>query len=586
MNKIKIWHVHILGIIVIAVLCCINIRVSDCIYVINDEFGYWTHAVSAVGYDWKDLISETPYYSWGYSLWLIPVIMLLPTPELWYKAAVFLNVLFLITSYCLCYKSGIKLFREVDKKLIAIAACLVVIYPSNIDYAQVTWTETLSYLLVWIVTYLIICLDEKYSNMIFFSTLLVLIYAYAVHNKNIGIVLAGIIALCAVLIKHKKKLGYFLVMFLILGIGYKGIDLVKAHQIQTLWSSSKASNMNNVSVNTATITAYSNKVFKQISLFLQSLFGKYIYLLIGTGMTLPIAVINFLRDTVKNIKGKEFWKSYEISKIWIVLAASFMYGICAIQMMEWKWRADYIVYGRYMENALGPILFLSIMFCILQIRETRIGLVIAAVSLLFGIMPVYYWITNANEVFNVICSPVIGAFYQYIMGSNRGNNMGDAFKLIGILLVLSFGILFGITFCKRRRVAAKLIVIYFALTYTVLGYYGAMSVAKNREVVDNVTVPLREKISGELKENEIFYIKNDELDYTSRYPKFFQFLIPDRTIHVVTQEEIDTLPNENIIVMMNPDDLDVIEYFEQNMDAEEVDYSWMLKVYAVDGNMN
>ncbi len=575
MNKLKIWQVHILGIIVITALCCINVRATDYIYIINDEFGYWAHAISAMGYDWKDLISEAPYYSWGYSLWLIPIIALLPTPELWYKAAFLLNVLFLIAAYFLCYKSGMKLFRGIDKKLIAVVSCLVIIYPSNTVYAQATWTETLSYLLVWAATYLIICLDEQYSNKSFAAALLVLVYAYAVHNKNIGIVLAGMIVLCMVLMKHKKNFGYYLIMLVVMAAGYKGIDLVKGHQIRTLWSASKASSMNNVSLNTATITTYSNKLLDHTSLFLSSLFGKYIYLLIGTGMTLLIAVIMFFQDTIRNIRNKEFWRSYEISKIWIMLAIASMYGICAIQMMDWKARMDCIVYGRYMETGLGPILFLSIMYCILQIRETRIGLLIAAVSLAFGIMPVYYWVTNSNGFFNIVCSPVIGAFYQ------TSGNMRYAFILLGILLMAIFGILFGLTFCKRRNVSMCLIIICFALTYGVIGYYGGTFAVDNRETFDGGTIPIRAGISGDLEENEIYFIKNNALDDMSNQPKYLQFLIPDRTIHVITLEEIDTLPNENIIIMTNPEDEDAIEYLEHNMNVGIVVASGMLQVYVV-----
>lgn len=577
MEKIKNWHIHILGIIMIAALCLINIRATDYICIVNDEFGYWAHAVSAVGYDWKDLISEASYYSWGYSIWLIPIAALLPTPELWYKAAVFLNIFFLIASYFMCYKSGCKLFREKDERLTALVSCLVVIYPANIVYAQASWTETLSYFLVWAITWLIICLDEKFSDRTFAGVLLLLIYAYAVHNRNIGVVAAGLIALCAVLVKHKKKFWYFVILLISMATGYEGIDLVKNHQIQTLWSNSKTSALNNVGLNTVTLTSYSNRLFNQLDLFLKSLFGKYIYLLIGTGLTLPIAVIMFFRDAIRNIKNKKLWEDYEISKIWIVLTAGLMYGICAIQMNNWEGRMDLIVYGRYMENGLGPILFLSIMYCILQTRETRAGLLAGAISMTVGIIPVYYWITHSSGWFNTICSPVVGAFYQAV------RDMRWAFIFIGVLLIAAFGVLFGLTFCRKINIRSIVIVTCFVLTYSVLGYYGGTYAVENRGFFDGLTVPLREKLSGDLAQDEIYYIKNDELDYTSIHPKYLQFLIPDRTIHVFLLEEMEDLPGENIIVMMNPEDQAAIEYLEQNRDIEEVDDTWLMKVYAVDG---
>lgn len=97
-GKSKSSYIHVLAIIITA-LCCIYIRALDSIFIFNGEFGYWAHVVSAIGYNWKELISTTPYYTWGYSIWLIPIIALLPTPLAWYKAVIFLNVLFLVLSF-------------------------------------------------------------------------------------------------------------------------------------------------------------------------------------------------------------------------------------------------------------------------------------------------------------------------------------------------------------------------------------------------------------------------------------------------------------------------------------------------------
>lgn len=68
--KKNFFHIGIL--ICLAIICLYPIRDLDFPAVLNDEFGYWANAVSFFGYNWKELIAETPYYSWGYSVWLIP----------------------------------------------------------------------------------------------------------------------------------------------------------------------------------------------------------------------------------------------------------------------------------------------------------------------------------------------------------------------------------------------------------------------------------------------------------------------------------------------------------------------------------
>lgn len=577
-NKMITLCIHLAAIAAITVLCCIHIRIMDYIFVINDEFGYWAHAVSAVGYDWRELISTTPYYTWGYSIWLIPIIALLPTPMAWYKAAILLNVLFLILSYFLCYQVGCKLFREVDQKLVALVSILVMIYPANIVYAQATWTENLSYLLVWLETYLLICLEEKFSNRYFVSASLVLVYAYAVHNKNIGVVLAGIVALCMMIIKHKKRFWYFFILLLIMLTGYKGVESVKGHQIAALWSSSQISNMNNVSLNTTTITDYSSRIFEQTGHFLISLFGKYIYLLIGTGLTLPIVIWKMLKDSAGAIKARDWWRDYCASKIWMLLVAVFMYGICAVGASGWEYRADLVVYSRYMETAIGPVLFLAIMYCIMYVHETRVGLLVSGGSLLLGVTPVYYWITHAAGGFNTLCSPVMGGFFETVEHTSRI----DEFVLLAAALIFAFGVLFGLTFCKWEIVRSSIVLAGFALAYCILGYYASKGILGARVIPDRATVPLYEKIGDELEDNEIYYVKDAALDAMCMHSKYFQFLIPERTIHVVAKEELQQIPDENVIILVEPEDKETVGYFDVDKDAEMIDESWLFRVYAVE----
>ncbi len=578
MNKTKNISIHLAAIAIITILCCIHIRVMNYIFVINDEFGYWAHAISAVGYDWRELISTTPYYTWGYSIWLIPIIALLPTPVAWYKAAILLNVFFLILSYFLCYQVGCRLFREVDEKLVALVSFVVIIYPANVVYAQAAWTENLSYLLVWLETYLILRLDEEFSNKYFVAALLVLIYVYAVHNRNIGVVLAGMFVLCLVLVKHKKQVWYFPLLFLIMLAGYKGIDLVKNHQIQALWSNSKASNTNNVGLNAATVANYSSRLFKQTEHFFISLFGKYIYLLIGTGLTLPIVIYKTLKDTIKNIKDREWWRENQITKIWILLVAACMYGICAIGMTQWEARPDLVVYARYMENALGPALFLAIMYCNIYSRETRVGLLISGGCLFAGVAPVYYWITHAEGGFNTLCSPVVGGFFEAV----RRNSQINEFVLLVAALVAAFGALFGLTYCKKRTIKIPVILAGFILAYCMLGYYARNDLVGAREIADGATVPLYEKIWGDLEDYDIYYVENDAVDAMCMHPKYFQFLIPDRTIHVVLNETLEQIPHENVIILVEPEDKETVGYFEKDTDAEMIDESWLFRVYAVE----
>lgn len=575
MNRVKLTHIHIFALLSISLLCCLQIRALDYIVILNDEFGYWAHAVSAVGYDWKELISETPYYSWGYSIWLIPIIAILPTPELWYKAAILLNVVFLLISYFLCYQSGRRLFPQITDKIMALISLIVIIYPSNIIYAQVAWSESLCYLLFWLETYFLIRLDEKFSVKYFVLSLILPLYGYAVHNRNIGVLLAAIITIILLLIKNRKKAGYYLLIPIALVIGYKGIDLVKLHQINALWTNSKASSVNNVGLDTATVTHYASRILNEMKLLCISIGGKYFYLLTGFALTLPIVVIRFTKELWANLKAKAIFSDYVCSRFWILLSAAAMLGICALQMNQWNSRKDMIVYGRYMENALGPLLLLALAETILYRKELKAALAVSIVSVLAGIFPVFYYMDNVTVGFNSICSPFIGVFYRMV------NDTPKAFALLGIFLALVFAILYLSASLSNAKVGTALVLLCFGLTYSSLGCVLGFQSADSRKGYDECRIALYEQISGAYEDHELYYVKNLAYDSFSTNPKYLQFMIPDRTIHVILPEEIKEYLDQDVILMTNPNDVESNAFLNDN-GANLIECNYLLAIYSAE----
>lgn len=570
----KEYLVHVSAVFLIFLLCCINIRKLDHISIIEDEFGYWSFAVSVAGYDWKDLITETSYYAWGYSLWLIPIAAFLPIPELWYKAAVLLNVFFLCCAYFLCYYSGKKLFPDKNKILIGLVSLVTTLYPSNIVYAQLSWTENLKYLLMWVMTYLVIELDDKFSFKKCIMFAITAVYSYAVHASNLGLVFAGVVCLGLILLKHKKSICYLLLYIGLMVIGYKVCEVIKGYQLAALYDNSTVSNVNNLSVNAATTVSYVQKIISHMKMFLISLGGKYIYLLIGTGLTLPIVIVQAVKDFAGNVSQKKLFANRSISKWWCVLALGFMWGLCATAMMSWNERKDLILYGRYMESAVGPVLFLGIMYTIILVREARLGLEIAIISCTAGIFTVYYYASSAAGDYNLVCIPVIAFLFRYFTYDEK-----SAFLIMALVLsILAAVLLLGISIKDKKKKAGVLLIV-FGLLFSVMGYQASLYQVNAKNSVDSQTVPLREKISGEYADRELYFVKNSEIDPYSMRPKYFQFLIPERPIHVITVNDLTEIKNQKVIIMINDGDNDAVDILESEFNADVIDVSLMC-VYA------
>lgn len=563
---------HIIAIIIIASICLINIAELSYPAVLNDEFGYWANAASFAGYDWKALISETPYYSWGYSLWLVPIITLFPQ-KLWYKAAIIMNVIFLISSYVLCYKFGRKIFSKVKKELIVIVALTVTLYPSNIIYAQQTWSETLLYFLMWLVAYSIACLDEEFSYICFIMTALLLGYMYIVHARSIGVVLIGFIALLFIAIKHEKKWWLIAVPIIIFFVLNEFNDVIKNYLITEFYGNSSASNLNNVSLDTSTFQNYLMRFMNNIGLFIISLVGKWTYLMLATGMSIVLGIGCVLRELCVALKMKKIFENYAITKSWCAFSVLAMWGICSLQMLGWEQRKDIVVYSRYFEGAIGPLLFLSIMYLVTIMYKKNNWILLAGMVTLVGISFVCYFIENARLFFNTICSPVIGAFYR---------NMSSPQELYPKITGLCLGfviMLLGANLAKKRKKYVQVVIVTFICSYLFIGYAGCYFVRDQRKILYDRVVSLKESLELEKKKQEIYYVKYDN-DLYSANPKYLQFIMPDTKIQLYSGDEIESKAEQGAYILCHIEDKTMIENLQLNEKYEIVASTQSFKVFV------
>ena len=83
----------------------------------NDEYGYWANSAYLMGEDWSSVTSRIGYYSYGYSLLLVPLRYL--AQQFWwnwdilYQSAVVLNALMLVGSYLLSMQICRRFFKDI-----------------------------------------------------------------------------------------------------------------------------------------------------------------------------------------------------------------------------------------------------------------------------------------------------------------------------------------------------------------------------------------------------------------------------------------------------------------------------------------
>lgn len=167
----------------------------------NDEIGYWSNSAFFMGDDWTSVTGRINYYSYGYSLLLIPLRMMAES-FYWgwsglYHAAIVLNGLFLVMSYVIALKLA-KRYLTGMNTLVRTAACFTICtYSSYIVYAHIAWTECTLLFFFWVFLYVMMRMTDHPTVWNHTALAVVSFYMYTVHQRALGIVATAVlIVLC------------------------------------------------------------------------------------------------------------------------------------------------------------------------------------------------------------------------------------------------------------------------------------------------------------------------------------------------------------------------------------------------------
>ena len=100
-----------------------------------------------------------------------------------------------------------------------------------------------------------------------------------------------------------------------------------------------------------------------------------------------------------------------------------------------------------------------------------------------------------------------------------------------------------------------------------------------RNYFDNSTVQVRGVIEDITNEKGIYYVKTEESDPYSVNPKYLQFLIPNQSIELVDNENIDSVVEKDNIILTDPRDTETNSYLITIEKVELVKTTDLLNVY-------
>ena len=318
-----------------------------------DEFAYWSYAARLAGYDWSDVTALAPYYSYGYSLILIPIFVFCKDAVTAYRIAVSINFLFLFLA--MVALAGTMKRMMPDKKMpIVLFSALTVLLPCNLFYTQMTLTEVFLVALYIAAGSVLYRYLENNRLSTLLLLMLILIYLYTVHMRTVGVLLAAMIVVTIhIFLRGDKRWHVLAALGAALAL-FAAADLLKQQAFVYVYGG-----INQELVAANDYSGQMEKIRSVLSLegfydLLISLAGKVLYLGLATWGLFYWGIYGMVRQAfalLRNIKKHVSAKPQQFFAVFVLLTVAAQIVIGTIYLLTLGEIGDY-TYGRYSEMVI------------------------------------------------------------------------------------------------------------------------------------------------------------------------------------------------------------------------------------------
>lgn len=318
-----------------------------------DEFVYWSYAARLAGYDWSDVTALAPYYSYGYSLILIPIFVFCKDAVTAYRIAVSINFLFLFLA--MVALAGTMKRMMPDKKMpIVLFSALTVLLPCNLFYTQMTLTEVFLVALYIAAGSVLYRYLENNRLSTLLLLMLILIYLYTVHMRTVGVLLAAMIVVTIhIFLRGDKRWHVLAALGAALAL-FAAADFLKQQAFVYVYGG-----INQELVAANDYSGQMEKIRSVLSLegfydLLISLAGKVLYLGLATWGLFYWGIYGMVRQAfalLRNIKRHVSAKPQQFFAVFVLLTVAAQIVIGTIYLLTLGEIGDY-TYGRYSEMVI------------------------------------------------------------------------------------------------------------------------------------------------------------------------------------------------------------------------------------------
>lgn len=526
---------------VIFLLNILHIKDIAIFSILDDEYGYWANAAYLSGLNWSDTVSKIPYYSYGYSILLVPLFWIFNNTIPMYKAAVIMNSIMLSLSFLLCYDIAKRLMDNANKFIVAGLSFVISVYPTYLIYANIAWSECLLMFIFWLLTWCFLGLDEESGDYKFYLIGFLSAYIYIVHQRTLGILIASIsvIIIMKILnrINRKQLIKVVLPFLLLMIIGY----YLKSNIQSNLWLNGSEISINDYSGQIKKI----NQVFSINGFIkvLKTFIGQFYYLGAVSFLIFYIGLYKLIKDNIKmiiNLKKKNAVSSIGTAEsytyMFLLIAALSTVTISSVFFIN-PIRTNEIIFGRYNEVILGPIVLIG--FVNLQKNRTISNKQFYIFVIVFSILIVVTdFIIKASGIVNHQDVDILGMI---------STKLPYGIYLTGLFGIILFRLIF-ISFSKNNNkfIVGSLIVI--SCIFLIIAEVRINSLVKQNK--DRINIfKVTQTIESSKEDLPIYFLLKDTdipepVEWNGRFIRdrsvsdCYQFILKDKNIKPINYEEL------------------------------------------------
>lgn len=531
----------ILFVLLMSCIVCHGISKSYGFYFPADEFGYWSYAAGLAGYDWSDIASLGSYYSYGYSLILLPVFLIFKDGVIAYRAAMVVNIALLAVCFFILQKMGRTFY-----------AAAAVFYPTWLFYAGTTFAEILLVTL-YLTTCMLLLKYLQTDNKRYMALMLAaMFYMYLVHLRAIGVLVSG----TAVLLLYNIR-KYSIRKYIMRNGGRKvrsvlvpaaaaavilAVGLLMGLFIKNYWTGMVYGDTADTLKNANDYAGQFEKIAYIFSIeglknLIISVSGKILYLGLASYGIAYFGIIY----AVRRVREKKYFP------LFVLLTTVEALMICAIYTIR-PGRVDTLTYGRYHEYVMPVLLMMGIKE--LGSKAVSAKRTMCRIAVMLELEAVMTWLVtaslNENGQTSFFGNTICGISWLY--NPQDFEPVSYYWKVYLTGAVLTVAVSMGIWWTGRRRGREILLMLLVTMQIVIGIRLSSMCIDDSRLGCFRDTL-LREVIY------ELNPEGSREVYYSTEGNAFgnigiLQFMMRDTPIHIVkTDYDLDSQNEEDLLLI-------------------------------------